>query len=208
MEPFFTPMKSNLKGIDFLNWDRLLYEKFRKIRDKWNYPVVKKLDQLKITPLQISIFRLVFVMLGLWFIGNINWLWLLFYAIFLVLDAWDGALARFQQCSSTRGEIIDLAVDIGIKVLFVLKLIYVGYLSGFWGAFYLMGFLVNFFLGAILASKRKVKFPMFPSSDLMILAFLFFTVTGVSCFDVLAVFLSVFFAIKDLFLLDEFLKTI
>jgi hypothetical protein len=42
----------------------------------------------------------------------------------------------------------------------------------------------------------------------MILAFLFFTVTGVSCFDVLAVFLSVFFAIKDLFLLDEFLKTI
>jgi phosphatidylglycerophosphate synthase len=105
------------------------YEKFIKDSYTWRSryfsPLLKILADFKITPNQITIFRLIFVLpLAYFFYYNNLFAAAIFYIIFWVLDLFDGALARFLNIQSDKGRFLDTIVDNSMYAFMILGFIY------------------------------------------------------------------------------------
>lgn len=92
------------------------YEQYKKasvsFRAKYFLPVLKLLSQWGITPNQITIFRLVFILpIAYYFVTENLAGVFIFYVIFWFLDLFDGALARYLNKASDKGRLLDTLVD-------------------------------------------------------------------------------------------------
>jgi phosphatidylglycerophosphate synthase len=98
--------------IIFSQW----YEKYKifsqSFRAKYFKPILKFLADHKITPNQITNFRLLFVLpIAYYFLwGNLLGVFV-FYVLFWLLDLFDGALARYLNNPSDKGRFLDTLVD-------------------------------------------------------------------------------------------------
>lgn len=93
-----------------------LYEQYKKFsiefRSKNFQPILKLLVKLKITPNQITTFRVIFLLPVIYyFYYGRFWGVFIFYCIFWFLDLFDGALARYSNKSSDKGRFLDTFVD-------------------------------------------------------------------------------------------------
>jgi phosphatidylglycerophosphate synthase len=92
------------------------YEQYKKasisFRAKYFQPVLQLLAMLRITPNQITIFRLFFILpIAYYFVTENLWGAFVFYVIFWLLDLFDGALARYLNKTSDKGRFLDTLVD-------------------------------------------------------------------------------------------------
>jgi phosphatidylglycerophosphate synthase len=92
------------------------YEQYKKFsivwRSKYFQPVLKLLADLKITPDQITFFRLIFLVPVIYYFYWLNlWGVLIFYLIFWFLDLFDGALARYLRAENDKGRFLDTIID-------------------------------------------------------------------------------------------------
>lgn len=97
-------------------WFEKKYTAFREITYKWRakyfLPILKLLADLKITPNQITAFRLLFIFpIAYYFYLNNLWGVLIFYSIFWILDLFDGSLARYLNATDDKGGFLDTVVD-------------------------------------------------------------------------------------------------
>src|SRR4030042_3652282 len=105
------------------------FTKFRQWSYKWRAkyfrPVLKLLAKLKITPNQITTFRLIFILPIAYYFYRGNLLGvLIFYLIFWILDLFDGSLARFLKATNDKGGSIDAVVDHFVYSILILGFIY------------------------------------------------------------------------------------
>lgn len=92
------------------------YEKYKKFsvsfREKYFPPVLHLLAILRITPNQLTTFRLIFIVPIVYYFVTENLAGVfIFYVIFWVLDLFDGALARYLNKTSDKGRFLDTIVD-------------------------------------------------------------------------------------------------
>lgn len=92
------------------------YEQYKKFsisfREKYFKRVLKLLADLKITPNQITIFRLIFILpIAYYFLTENLFGVLIFYSLFWIFDLFDGALARYLNKQSDKGRFLDTLVD-------------------------------------------------------------------------------------------------
>ena len=105
------------------------FTKFRQWSYKWRakyfQPLLKLLAHTKITPNQITTFRLIFVLPIVYFFyqGNL-WGVLIIYTIFWLLDLFDGSLARYLNTTQDKGGFLDSIVDHFMYSVLILGFIY------------------------------------------------------------------------------------
>ncbi len=92
------------------------YEKYKKFsisfRAQYFKPVLKLLAGLKITPNQITTFRLIFILPIVYYFATENlWGVFVFYLLFWLFDLVDGALARYLNQTNDKGRFLDTLVD-------------------------------------------------------------------------------------------------
>jgi len=110
-------------------WFDKNYTKFRQWSYSWRakyfQPILKLLADWKITPNQITTFRLIFVLpiAYYFYLGNL-WGVLIFYIIFWILDLFDGSLARYLNISNDKGGFLDSLVDHFMYSALILGFIY------------------------------------------------------------------------------------
>lgn len=94
-------------------------------RAKYFRPILKLLADLKITPNQITTFRLIFILpIIYYFYWNNLFGVLIFYLLFWILDLFDGSLARYSQATHDKGGFLDAVVDHFMYSLIILGFIY------------------------------------------------------------------------------------
>jgi len=110
-------------------WFEKKYTAFREITYKWRakyfQPVLKLLAILKITPNQITTFRLLFIfpIAYYFYLGNLFGV-LIFYLLFWFLDLFDGSLARYLNATNDKGGFLDTLVDHFVYSVLILGFIY------------------------------------------------------------------------------------
>jgi len=97
---------------------------FRRQRDFLFSPVIKILSKLGISPNMLSLSKIIFVVLYLLLIKN-NFPLAIFFLLFggILIDFFDGPLARYTNQASDRGKFIDMFSDQLIYILFIWGLI-------------------------------------------------------------------------------------
>jgi phosphatidylglycerophosphate synthase len=97
----------------FLNdWYQQYKKSSESFRAKYLTPVLHLLAILKITPNQITIGRLLFIIPIAWYFYEENLSGVLVcYLIFWLLDLFDGALARYLNKQNDKGRFLDTLVD-------------------------------------------------------------------------------------------------
>ena len=114
----------------FSSW----YENYKKNsmawRAKYFAPILKLLAALKITPDQITLSRLLFIVPIAYgfYLGDLL-IVLIFYVLFWLADLVDGALARYLNISHDRGRFLDTMVD---NLMYALALVGFIYLNVTW----------------------------------------------------------------------------
>jgi len=105
------------------------FTKFRQWSYKWRAkyfrPILKLLADLKITPNQITTFRLIFILpiIYYFYLGNLLGV-LIFYLLFWILDLFDGSLARYLNATNDKGGFLDSVVDHFVYSILILGFIY------------------------------------------------------------------------------------
>jgi phosphatidylglycerophosphate synthase len=92
------------------------YEQYKKesikFRAKYFLPILQLLAMLRITPNQITLFRLLLIVpIAFYFVMESLSGVLIFYVIFWLLDLFDGSLARYLNKQSDKGRFLDTLVD-------------------------------------------------------------------------------------------------
>ncbi|MCX6746049.1 MAG: CDP-alcohol phosphatidyltransferase family protein [Candidatus Parcubacteria bacterium] len=132
------------------------YTKFRQWSYQWRakyfQPILKLLAKLKITPNQITTFRLIFVLpIAYYFYLNNLFGVLVFYLIFWILDLFDGSLARFLNVTKDKGGFLDSLVDHFISSVIILGFIYLQAANPLILAYYI---LIQLFVNLLANIKR------------------------------------------------------
>lgn len=92
------------------------YEQYKKacvkFRAKYFQPILQLLALLRITPNQITVFRLIFIVPLIFYfaLGNLTGI-LIFYVLFWLFDLLDGSLARYLNKESDKGRFLDTLID-------------------------------------------------------------------------------------------------
>ncbi|MCD4704956.1 CDP-alcohol phosphatidyltransferase family protein [bacterium] len=105
--------------IDF--WNR----KIQKIRQKYFRPIIKFLANNGLNANQVSSFKIVLAIIYLLIISYNIKIALLFLLLSVIIDIFDGPIARYQQKNSDRGKFIDMFSDHIAYVFFIFGLIIV-----------------------------------------------------------------------------------
>jgi len=105
------------------------FTKFRQWSYKWRakyfQPILKLLAKLKITPNQITSFRLLFIfpIAYYFYLNNLTGVFI-FYLLFWILDLFDGSLARYLNISNDKGGFLDSLTDHFVYSVIILGFIY------------------------------------------------------------------------------------
>jgi len=87
--------------------------------------ILKLLADLKITPNQITAFRLIFVLpFAYYFFTKNIWGALIIYLVFWLLDLFDGSLARYLKIENDQGAFLDSLIDNFMYSFLILGIIY------------------------------------------------------------------------------------
>ena len=98
--------------MNFTNWYKKYKDSSYKWRAKYFQPLLKLLAKWKVTPNQITTWRLLFILplIYYFYFGNLLGCFI-FYVLFWLTDLLDGSLARYLNTSSDKGRFLDSVVD-------------------------------------------------------------------------------------------------
>ncbi len=179
------------------------YLRIRKMRDAFLNPVVKFLSKVKVTPDQLTILSFLFIFPCVFFLNSQPLLSLLFLIFHLVTDAVDGALARHTKSFSLRGAFMDHACDYAFFFIFILALIYYHLVNGFWGAFFLVNYILM--LGVLIALNylKISSFFVYKSRNTFYVLFLILALSSFNLLDPFVVFFTVYMLLSNAFLFNK-----
>ena len=155
-------------------------EGFRILRDKYLKALIVGLDKLRVSPKMLTFLGLVFIGLFFYFLPtHLSWAgWFLF--LHMVMDGFDGPLARYQKKDSAKGAFLDLAADNIGGIVFILALIRVEALSGLLGAGFLVLTLLIFILGDWARQVGVKEMLIYKGRLFLMIAFLLYVLFGVN----------------------------
>ena len=154
-------------------------------RSKYFRPLLALLTKLKVSPNDITFFRLLFILpLIYFFFIRINLLWMaLFYILFWVVDLLDGALARYQNKSSDRGKFLDTVADVFVYSFMLIGMIYVGVGGAILFSYQILIHITVYLLAIIKKQEgQKTDWLINPKPDLTYLKFSAHTILGLYVF--------------------------
>lgn len=109
----------------YIKIDRLIFDNLKVIRTKISTPITKFLSIIGFTSNRLSLFRLILMFVFFYYLSNLKVaFWIL--VITLLLDNFDGALARLQKDCSDYGKFIDMIIDQLVESIFIIGLIFIG----------------------------------------------------------------------------------
>jgi phosphatidylglycerophosphate synthase len=102
-------------------------EKFKheakRLKDNVVLPVSKFLHKLNVSPSFLSVLGLISGLVGAFFlVYSPKWVWL-FILLHLIFDNLDGALARYTNTASLKGEWQDYAIDRIVRIAYIISTI-------------------------------------------------------------------------------------
>jgi len=106
-----------------------LYTHYKNLSYDWRAryfaPILKILASLKITPNQITYFRLIFALPLAYFFLTYNLLGIFItYSLFWIVDLFDGSLARYLNMTTDKGRFIDTILDNFMYAFLIVGFIY------------------------------------------------------------------------------------
>ncbi|PIR49736.1 hypothetical protein COU79_03195 [Candidatus Peregrinibacteria bacterium CG10_big_fil_rev_8_21_14_0_10_54_7] len=133
-------MSEHLNYFTGSEWEK--QQRFCAVRARMFRPLLVLLDRTGITPNMLSFLSLL-SMAGFVYFAPTNMLCAFgFVLLHIFLDGIDGSLARYQGTASNAGALTDICVDQGGLVIAVLTLIYYEMIDAFFGAWYLVMYIV------------------------------------------------------------------
>ncbi len=137
------------------------YEQYKKVsaefRAKNFLPILKLMAKLKITPNQITTFRILFLLPVVYYFYYGNFFAaIIFYCLFWFFDLFDGALARYLNMSSDKGRFLDTIVD---NFAYGILLIGFIYWQSAWVWLLAANILLEYFAQLLAIIKKQGKAP-------------------------------------------------
>lgn len=179
------------------------YLKLQKFKDRFFHSTCKLLKSWNIRPDTLSYLGLLMVLPFIFFFSFHPWFSFLFLMFNLLFDGLDGALARFLGKQSARGEFLDRSLDYTSFFIFFLTFLYYNLLSPFWGAIYLLNYVVMLSLILFCRTNSIKFFPVIRSKYYTYLMFFILLVTGNNYFDPFLVLFSVYMIVTNIFLFQR-----
>ena len=121
----------------FCKRDGKLVHKIAKMRAKMFLPVSRLLMNLGITADMVSYFGFLILIGFIFFIERNPALAVVFLILHVVIDAFDGPLAKLAKTAGDGGAFTDILCDHTGMVVVIGTLIYYGFVSGLYGAVYI-----------------------------------------------------------------------
>ena len=176
-------------------------EKMRKHKDKMFAPLVSVCKKYDIKPYTISYLSLLMMFPFVYFFAFNPWLAFVFMLLNLFFDGLDGAVARQTKSDSIQGDVLDHAIDYLSLLIYFFTFLFFGLFNAFWGAFYIVNYVVMSFL-IIISRGMKVKiFPiLFRMRWFLYGVFMICLFFDVNIFDPFLVLVSVYLLVTNLFL--------
>ena len=186
------------------------FSKFRQWSYKWRakyfLPLLKLLAQLKITPNQITAFRLIFVLpiAYYFYLNNLTGV-LIFYILFWFLDLFDGSLARYLNISNDKGGFFDSLADHFVYSVLILGFIYLQAANIIILAYnIIIQLLVNLLVNVKNSGKEKSDWlfkvkPYLPYFKTLAHLFLFFYFLGYNYLNLAFLLLNIWMTIDCLY---------
>lgn len=200
---YFVNMNNNLK----LFW-QTAYLKFRLQRDAFFRPLSNFLIKRRITPNQVTVFRLILALIAPVLLGWNYLAVLLLVIINLLLDGVDGSMARISGKSSVKGKVLDLLIDNTGIVLLIFGLIFWHLIDGFWAAIYLVNYLIAIFLNLQVFDFKKDGVIMFKTRHLIFVALAILVIFKLNWFDYVCLFAGIYLLVENLFLAHKLIKNL
>ena len=191
------------------------YFKLTKFKDALFLPLIKILSLLKVKPTAITYTR-VFLMVLFVALIKISDYWPLFLLIFsYFLDNLDGSLARFTKTASDKGKFKDIVCDNLSFILFIIGLIYAGYLTGLAGMIFVYLMLTSLIFRIIYNARLLKSDWLFKSvagflpnilAGLFYIAFLIFVLSKLNYFLEISIIFSIILLIDSVVFYFKILK--
>ncbi len=181
-----------------------IYSQFQHGRDKLFEPACRFLTKNHIKPDVLTYFNLALVLPFINFLNTAPLLSLFSLLLSFVMDALDGCLARYQKTTSVKGVLLDIFADHLFFFSVVLSFMSFKMIDGFWGATYLLNYLLLIVLIMALRSRNVGVFYVIRSKYILYALWFIFLVAGISFLDVFLVFFSIYMFLSNLFLFHTY----
>lgn len=131
-----------------------LEKSWKRFKTSFFKPILYLLAKTGITPNQVSLAALAFAVATFYFAlkGEIGYA-AVFFIIHIVLDLFDGTLARYTKQASDKGKFLDMIVDNIAATLLVLALAIIGVINPINGAVFIYLMIMVIIFAAIINSK-------------------------------------------------------
>lgn len=126
----------------FTGSEREKQQRFCTARTSFFKPLLVLLDRVGITPDFLSFLSLMSMIGFVYYVPENMLAALGFVVLHILLDGIDGSLARYQGTASNAGALTDICVDQGGLVIALLALIFYGMIDAFFGAWYLVMYII------------------------------------------------------------------
>jgi phosphatidylglycerophosphate synthase len=130
--------------------------KFKDFRTKIFLPISRLLNWLRITPNMVSYFGMLMLVGFIYFIISNPLIACVFLFLHVIIDAFDGPLARLTGKDGDAGAFTDIVCDHSGMFIVSIALIYYNFVDGFFAAIYIYIYTIMILLTII---RNKMKIP-------------------------------------------------
>lgn len=192
-------MPKNKKVIYLSDLESKYFDGFRDWKDKrWRF-LIAGLANVGVKPIWLSLAGLFCSILTFFWIGSSSAVVLCLLILSVILDNLDGSLARFMGQKDEKGAWVDLFCDnLGLAIV-VLFSIYHGVINGFWGASYIVNYILMLVALFIFQYKKEPALPVFRSKYWFYGCFLVLLL-GYDIFEPFLLFMTVYMLVMNGFL--------
>jgi phosphatidylglycerophosphate synthase len=192
---------------EYLNYfskaDKSKMLKFSQKRYELFKPISKILTQLKITPNAVSYFGVVLLLGFSYYAVKKPLVAGIFLVLHVLIDAFDGPLAKYQKRSGNKGALTDMLCDHSGLAIVTITLIYYGLISGTIGAAYLYVYTLLIIFTIIRNNMGVPPKLAFRSKYFLYLCFIPYITNGINILNIATL---IFTLIKIPFTIISFIK--
>lgn len=128
---------------------------------------------------------------------------LVFLLLNIFFDILDGAYARFLKAESAKGFLLDIFCDYVSFFLIFLTFLFYHFVPSFWGAIFLLNYVVMAFFTLILDSLQVALPYIIKAKYTLYVFFGVWLVTGYNFMDAVIVFFALYMVVSNLYLFHK-----
>ncbi len=190
----------DLRFDTFSGKEAQIYQNFSAKKDELLRPFCRFLKSLRLTADQVTYAGLLMSFIFVAFLQINQWLSLLALILNFLLDGLDGTYARFLGPVQKKGNLLDHVMDLLGFLVIMLGLFWHHFFDPFWGALYLLNYVIMSALLMTLGSLRLDVPFVLKSKYIFELFFLMMVVSGLNLFNPFLVFFSIYMVITNIVL--------